>query len=153
MIARAREDLRAYLQKNNLRYTPERELIVREIARMPAHFDVEELFLRIRKNHPAKKIAKASIYRNVRHFMAAGIINETVTGDGRARYEYSYGAGHHDHLCCVRCGKIIEFTHPRIETLQKEVCRSHQAVMVWHKLEIGVLCRRCAGVRKQEDIQ
>lgn len=143
MGTKAKEIFKSYLRSQGLRATPEREIIIDEIFHKRGHFDVDELFVRIRKRYPKKRIAKASIYRNISHLIASGLICESMVVGGSARYEWALGGEHHDHLVCVKCGAVIEFHDERIEKLQKKICEQFKVKMMWHKLEIGVVCGKC----------
>lgn len=74
---------RQFCAKNNMRYTPERGLIIDEVYRKDGHFDVDKLFLRIRNRYPKIKLARGSIYRTIPHLIQAGLIRESLTQEGR----------------------------------------------------------------------
>ena len=98
---------RKYIKNKGLRYTPERETIVKEIFANHDHFDVDGLYLRLRGKE--KKISKASIYRTIPHLLESGLIQEVFYEDGHMHYEHIFGHQHHCHLRCVECGQIVEF--------------------------------------------
>lgn len=138
---------RAYLKKQGLRYTPERETIIREIFSTHDHFDVDELYLRLRSRHG--KISKASIYRLIPHLLACRLISEAYTEEGHRHYEHIYGQAHHDHLRCLACGKIIEFVNETIENAQKKVGKKYSFVIVDHTMEIVGYCKTCSARRNR----
>lgn len=135
--------LREYCGRKDMRYTRERAMIVDEIYRKDGHFDIDGLFLRIRARHPKTRLAKGSIYRTLPHLIQAGLIRESLTDEGRACYEQTLGHTHHDHMKCVRCGKIFEFYEKRIDEMQQELCRKRGFRMLWHKHVIGGYCSKC----------
>src|SRR5438552_14968551 len=92
---------REYCSKKRMRYTPEREIIIKEIYRSPGHFDIENLFNRIHAHHPQKKIAKTSIYRSVPYFLDAGLLRESIAEAGHVVYERTLGQFDHDHFKCI----------------------------------------------------
>jgi len=97
------------------------------------HPDVEEVFERAAKIDP--KISIATVYRTVRLFDEAGILDRHDFGDGRARYEERTD-DHHDHLIDVQTGKVIEFNNDEIEDLQQEIARRLGYKLVDHRLEL-----------------
>jgi len=98
---------RKYLQKKGLRYTPEREQIIKEIFSTHDHFDVDTLYLRMRQK--GLQISKASIYRLIPLLIEAGLIEEVFFEDGHMHYEHIYGHEPHCHLRCIGCKRIEEF--------------------------------------------
>ncbi len=134
---------RDYCRKNGMRYTPEREVIIDEIYRRDSHFDIDNLFLRIRSRHPRIRLAKGSIYRTLPHLIQSGLIRESLTDKGRVCYEHTLGHDHHDHLKCIGCGKIFEFYEKGIDEKQRELCRKRGFKMVWHMHVIGGFCKKC----------
>ena len=132
-----------YCKKNGMRCTPERELIIDEVYRKDGHFDIDNLFLRIRNRHPEVKLAKGSIYRTLPHLIQAGLIRESLMDDGHVCYEHTLGHQHHDHLKCVGCGRIFEFYDQRIDSAQKNVRDKFKFNMLWHIHVIGGYCSKC----------
>jgi len=91
------------------------------------------------------RISIATVYRTVRLFEEAGIIERHDFGDGRARYE-EVTEDHHDHLINVQSGEVIEFQNTEIERLQEVIARDHGMHLVGHKLELyGVPLKKGAG--------
>ena len=80
-------------------------------------------------------ISIATVYRTVRLFEEAGIIDRHDFGDGRARYEEAVEI-HHDHLIDMQSGKVIEFVSPEIEELQRAIAKRHGFTLVGHRLEL-----------------
>ena len=97
------------------------------------HPDVEEVFARASKIDD--KISIATVYRTVRLFEEAGILERHDFGDGRARYE-ERSDEHHDHLIDVQSGKVIEFTNSEIEQLQEKIAQELGYRLVDHRLEL-----------------
>lgn len=116
-----------------MKMTEQRKVIARVISDAKDHPDVEEVYNRASKIDP--KISIATVYRTVRLFEEAGIIEKHDFRDGRARYEES-GEGHHDHLIDLKTGKVIEFVNQEIEKLQQKVARELGYKLVDHRLEL-----------------
>ncbi len=116
-----------------MKMTEQRRVIARVISESVDHPDVEELHRRavaIDSN-----ISIATIYRTVRLFEEANILERHDFGDGRARYEEA-AADHHDHLIDMQSGRVIEFQNPEIEALQREVARKFGYKLVGHRFEL-----------------
>ena len=140
-----KEIFRQFCKKNAMRYTPEREVIIDEVYRKDTHFDIEQLFSRIRNRYPQLKLAKGSIYRTIPHLIEAGLLRESLTDDGRIRYEHTLGHSHHDHIKCLKCGKIDEFFEKSIDQKQAELCKNLNFEMVSHMHVIYGYCSKCSG--------
>ncbi|MBW1805767.1 MAG: transcriptional repressor [Deltaproteobacteria bacterium] len=132
---------REFISKKELRNTPEREEIVTEIFSGHGHFDVDELYLQLRKN--GSKVSKASIYRNIPLIMECGLIREVWYENGHMHYEHIYGRGHHCHLRCIKCGKVIEFIEKELEEIEGRLSKKNDFDIVAHRLDITGYCSDC----------
>ena len=132
--------LREYIQQNGLRFTPEREAIVREVFSRHDHFTVDELYLSLRRKRP---ISRASLYRTIPLLIEAGLISEVFQDSGQTRYEHTYGHQHHCHLRCRICGQVVEFHEPYLEDLEKRVAVEHGYLVNGHRLEVLGSCPAC----------
>jgi Fur family ferric uptake transcriptional regulator len=118
---------------HGLKMTEQRRVIARVLSDSQDHPDVEQLYQRAVEVDD--KISIATVYRTVRLFEEAGIIERHDFGDGRSRYEPA-GEEHHDHLIDLRSGEVIEFTNTDIEKIQQEVARKLGYKLVDHRLEL-----------------
>ena len=116
-----------------MRMTEQRRVIARVLAEASDHPDVEELYRRCVAVDD--KISISTVYRTVKLFEDAGIIERHDFREGRARYEQIPEA-HHDHLINLRSGEVIEFQSEEIERLQREVARKLGYKLVDHRLEL-----------------
>ena len=116
-----------------MRMTEQRRVIARVLADSVDHPDVEELYRRCVAVDD--KISISTVYRTVKLFEDAGIIERHDFREGRARYEQMPDS-HHDHLINLRDGKVIEFTYEEIEKLQAEIARKLGYKLVDHRLEL-----------------
>ena len=130
-----------YLKAKGLKLTPERKLILEGIFSFPHHFDIEKLYSKLHRKTGA--ISLATIYRTIPHLIKSGLIKEVMRCQDRPQYEKSSGYPHHDHLVCIRCGKIFEFKDDEIEKLQERVCRRYGFKPTEHRLGIRGYCRDC----------
>lgn len=116
-----------------LKMTDQRRVIAQVLSDAADHPDVEELYQRAAAVDP--HISIATVYRTVKLWEEANILERHDFGDGRARYEES-PSEHHDHLIDVNSSRVIEFTSPEIEVLQREIARRHGFRLVGHRLEL-----------------
>ncbi|HEV3394901.1 MAG TPA: Fur family transcriptional regulator [Xanthobacteraceae bacterium] len=116
-----------------MRMTEQRRVIARVLANSADHPDVEELYRRCAKVDD--RISISTVYRTVKLFEDAGIIERHDFREGRARYEQIPDT-HHDHLINLRTGDVIEFQSEQIERLQAEIARQLGYRLVDHRLEL-----------------
>lgn len=119
--------------EKGLRMTEQRRTIARVLSESPDHPDVE--MLHQRANQIDAKISLATVYRTVRLFEEANILERHDFRDGRSRYE-EQSDQHHDHLIDIHSGQIIEFQNEKIEELQREIAKSLGFQLVDHRLEL-----------------
>ena len=128
-----RRNIEALCAAKGMRMTEQRRTIARVLAGSDDHPDVEELYRRCAKVD--ERISISTVYRTVRLFEDAGIIERHDFREGRARYETSTES-HHDHLINLRDGEVIEFRSEEIERLQAEIARKLGYRLVDHRLEL-----------------
>jgi Fur family ferric uptake transcriptional regulator len=116
-----------------MRMTEQRRVIARVLGASQDHPDVEELYRRAVAVDD--KISISTVYRTVKLFEDAGIIERHDFREGRSRYE-QVPDEHHDHLIDVNSGAVIEFRSEEIEQLQEEIARRHGFKLVGHRLEL-----------------
>ena len=119
--------------ERGLRMTDQRRIIAQVLSDADDHPDAEELYARASALDP--KISLATVYRTVRLFSDAGIIETHDFRDGRARYEAA-DVEHHDHLIDVVTGDVIEFVDEEIEALQEKIAKKLGYELVDHRLEL-----------------
>lgn len=136
-------DIEALCAERGLRITEQRRVIARVLSESIDHPDVDRLHERASAIDPG--ISIATVYRTVRLFEEAGILDRHDFGDGRARYEAAPEA-HHDHMIDVESGKVIEFVDPELEALQRQIAERLGYRLVDHRLELfGVRLDRGDG--------
>jgi len=126
-------DIEALCAERGLRITEQRRIIARVLSESDDHPDVEELHRRASTLDAG--ISIATVYRTVRLFEEAGILDRHDFGDGRARYEAAPEA-HHDHMIDVETGKVIEFVDPELEALQRQIAARLGFRLVDHRMEL-----------------
>ena len=126
-------DLEQLCAERGLRITDQRRVIARVLSNSEDHPDVDKVYQRASAIDP--NISIATVYRTVRLFEEAGILNRHDFGDGRSRYEPTTEE-HHDHLIDVESGKVMEFTDPELEELQRVIARRMGYKLVDHRMEL-----------------
>ena len=119
--------------EKGLKMTGQRRVIARVLSEATDHPHVEQVYRRAIEIDP--RISIATVYRTVRLFEEAHILERHDFGDGRARYEEA-PEEHHDHLIDVQSGKVVEFQNEQIEALQREVAKQLGYELVDHRLEL-----------------
>jgi len=119
--------------KKGMRMTDQRRVIARILSIAQDHPDVEEIHRRAAEIDD--NISIATVYRTMRLFEEAGVVERHDFQDGRSRYEEAT-EDHHDHLIDLRTGNVIEFVSEEIEALQKRIAEKHGYKLVDHRLEL-----------------
>ncbi len=131
--------------EKGLKMTEQRRIIARVLSEADDHPDVEQLYRRATKIDPG--ISLATVYRTVRLFEEASILERHDFGDGRARYEEA-PTDHHDHLIDIQSREVIEFTNQEIEKLQHRVAEQLGYKLVGHRLELYAVPLHGKGKKK-----
>ncbi|MFC5444431.1 Fur family transcriptional regulator [Rhizobium halophytocola] len=119
--------------ERGMRMTEQRRVITRILEQSDDHPDVDELYRRAVEVD--SRISISTVYRTVKLFEDAGIIERHEFRDGRSRYE-TVPEKHHDHLINLKTGEVIEFHSPEIEALQERIAREYGFRLIDHRLEL-----------------
>ena len=128
-----RIDIEQLCADKGLRITEQRKIIARVLGESEDHPDVETLHARAAAID--SNISLATVYRTVRLFEEAGILERHEFGDGRSRYEAA-SETHHDHLIDVESGQVIEFVDEELEALQRRIAERLGYRLVDHRMEL-----------------
>lgn len=131
--------LRSHLAKNNLKLTRQRELILIEFLKKE-HITAEQMYHELARKDP--HLGLATIYRTLNLFCDVGLAQARHFGS-QTQFDNVSHKGHHDHLICTGCGKIMEFENEDIERLQNETAAKMGFTITMHKLELYGLCSKC----------
>lgn len=140
------EIFRQWIKERGLKATSQREDIAQVFLAAHRHISVEELYSEVRHVNP--RVGYATVYRTIKLLIECGLAVERHFADGQARFENVEEERHHDHIICERCGRIIEFVHPQIEQLQREVAQQYGFLATDHKMEIYGICQECREGRE-----
>lgn len=133
--------LARYLEEHQLKHTKQREAILDAFLEATGHVTSEALYQTVKERHP--NIGFTTVYRTMKLLCEAGLARERHFDDGVTRYEIEHE--HHDHLVCVRCGKIVEFECSMIESAQDDIAERYGFRLLRHKHELYGHCTECQG--------
>lgn len=129
------------LRNENLKLTPQRVEIFREVCDSDEHREAEEIYLVLRERDV--HVSRATVYRTMNILYQHDLVRRMNIGDGKWRYEHWLDCHQHDHLICIRCGTIVEFMNPQIEEIQKDVADKFNYKLVRHVHQLFGLCKQC----------
>jgi len=118
-LEEAQKQFAQYLQDKKHRKTPERFAILSEIYARDDHFDVEMLYVELKKKN--YHISRATVYNTLDLLLDCGLVIKQQFGNNVSLYEKAYGYRQHDHLICNNCHKVLEFCDPRIQQIQNMI--------------------------------
>ncbi len=140
-INKKSEAFRTLLDRKGLKYTRERECIYDEVQRIEKHFNADSLYERFKKR--GDRMARATVYRNLPLLLEAGVIQKSA-GDGkRDFYEKTDTKGHHDHMICLGCKRILEFHSDELEELQEKISDEYKFKLIFHDHKLFGYCENC----------
>ncbi|MCU7503940.1 MAG: transcriptional repressor [Ignavibacteria bacterium] len=138
MKAEAEEKFREFLKNGKNRITPERFEVLNAALDYQGHFGADDLYIAMKKMNSS--VSRATVYNTVELLEQCQIISKRNFGDNMNRYESCFGKMNHEHLVCTTCGKIIEFSTPRLEAIIEEVCRQNGFEMTNYTFNIFGKC-------------
>jgi len=142
------EEFKKILKKNSLKFTSQRETVVKVLYNnQHNHFTPEELHRKIKLKYPKTKIGIATVYRTLNLLESENLANSISFGSGGKKYELDIRE-HHDHMICLECGKIIEFNDEQIETRQEEICKKENFLLKNHSMQLYGVCKECQNKTK-----
>lgn len=145
------EGFRQFIKRRGLKYTSEREEILREILSTKDHFDVDTLYLQLKSKN--SKISKASIYRTIPLLIEGGYIQEVYKKGGQSYYEVTLNKRPHLHFICIKCSEVKEAYDPRLNELIDDLERASNYRFLTFHLEIFGLCPSCREGKVSHETQ
>ena len=137
---------REYLasRKKPQRFTDQQRDLVRYVFAQHNHFDAENLIDELKR--AGLRVSRATVYRTLKKLVEAGLLREIEVGH-RTVYDHDYGYPAHDHLVCEQCGAMIEFQHPKLDEVLREVAAREQFQVEGRTLVVRGLCAECNRAR------
>ncbi len=136
------EQFKKLLKDNALKFTKQRELILKFLYENGGHYTPEEIYTLLKQDYPDVKVGIATVYRTLSLLEESGIASSISFGVQGKKYELGLKK-HHDHLICSACGEIIEFFDETIEERQEEIAKKFNFKMTDHTMKIIGLCEKC----------
>lgn len=136
-----------YLRTQKLKMTSPRETVLEAFVATEGHLSADDILAAARRIDPG--IGQATVFRTVKLLAEAGLARDACQDDGPRKYEHAYRHSHHDHLLCIRCGRIVEFCDTAIEKAQDGIFAAHGFKPTGHTLELRGLCSECSGKEKE----
>ena len=136
------------LAQKKLKFTYERRHIFEAIEKLNDHFDADSLYDRLKKK--GYRIARDTVYRTLPLLLECGIIQKSAGAGKRDYFERVSIKGHHDHMICIRTGKIIEFHSNEIEMLQDEIAKKYGFKIIFHDHRIFGLSKEAQELDFQQ---
>jgi len=136
------EKFKSLLKNNTLKFTKQRELILKFLYENSDHYTPEDIYMLLKKEHPEINIGIATVYRTLTLLEESGIASSISFGAAGKKYELGLKK-HHDHLICTSCGEIIEFFDETIEVQQEKIAEKFNFKMTDHTMKIVGLCENC----------
>jgi Fur family ferric uptake transcriptional regulator len=147
----ALEAFEAYLRSRGHKLTRPRRLVAETHIAARRHIGADDLIAMLHDR--GTPVGKATVYRTLALMRECGYFDAHDFDQGRRLYEPMMGRAHHDHLYCISCGDVIEFSEPRIEKLQDDVVHRHGFTAVYHSHKIFGYCRECGrGKPRHPDV-
>lgn len=136
------EKFQALLKENTLKFTKQRELVLKFLYDNDGHFTPEDIYNKLKQENPDINIGIATVYRTLSLLETSQIASSISFGVQGKKYELGLKK-HHDHLICSKCGEIIEFYDEVIEQRQEDIAKKFNFQMRDHTMKIVGLCENC----------
>ncbi len=135
-------EFKTILKAEKLKFTSQREAILRTLYENPKHYTSEGLYMLVKQHNPELNIGIATIYRTLALLEESGIVSSISLGIQGKKFEIA-NKPHHDHLICESCGKIVEFENEEIEKIQQTVAKENGFKLTDHLMQLYGICREC----------
>ena len=136
------ERFKKILRQGGLKYTKQREVLLKALYNSDIHYTPESLYMEIKRNEPDLNVGIATVYRTLNLLEEAEMVTSISFGSAGKKYELA-NKPHHDHMICKNCGKIIEFENQTIERQQSLIAKEHGFKLTGHLMQLYGICSDC----------
>lgn len=143
---KAEEIFRKFLKEGQSRITPERFEVLEYALEYEGHFGADDLFI-LMKNSKSR-VSRATVYNTLELLVQCELLSKRNFGDNISRYESNFKRQRHDHLVCVECGKIVEFTNTTLLNIPKNICNDLGFELDSYSFNIFARCKNKKKCKK-----
>ncbi len=136
------DTFKSILKSNNLKFTMQREAILRTLYEHPDHFTPENLYLLVKEKYPELNTGITTVYRTLNLLEENKLATSLSFGTQGKKFELG-NKPHHDHMICEVCGTIVEFEDSEIEALQQAIAKAHGFKLTDHLMQLYGICQNC----------
>lgn len=129
-----REIFTHFLEANKQRKTPERYAILDEIYSYKDHFDVDQLYIKMKSRN--YHVSRATVYNTLDLLVESGLVKKHQFGQNTSHYEQAYGYKQHDHMICNHCKNVMEFCDPRVQQISSTMGKLLKFEVSHHSLHL-----------------
>ncbi len=130
------------LRHNTLKFTKQREVVLKTMYNNDEHFTPESLYMLIKKSCPELNVGIATVYRTLNLLEDSSMVTSLSFGSSGKKFELG-NKPHHDHMICKTCEEIIEFEDDEIEKKQEEIAKKHDFKLTSHLMQLYGICKEC----------
>ncbi len=130
------------LKHNSLKFTKQREVVLKTMYNNDEHFSPESLYMLIKKTYPKLNVGIATVYRTLNLLEDSNIVTSLSFGSSGKKFELG-NKPHHDHMICKMCDEIIEFEDNAIEKRQEEIAKKYGFKLTSHLMQLYGICKKC----------
>jgi len=141
--------LRKIVKQKGLKYTEQREVVLKVLLTASDHLTAEEVYASVKKQFPESNIGIATVYRALSFLEDVNLITSIAFGPDGKKFESNIKT-HHDHLICTTCDKIVEFIDYVIEKRQVDIARKHHFKILSHSMQLYGECAECQAKKEKE---
>lgn len=136
------EQFKKILKESGLKYTRQREIVLKILYHSDTHFTPEALYMEVKRREPSLNVGIATVYRTLNLLEESGMVTSLSFGTAGKKFELA-NKPHHDHLICKNCGKIVEFENSIIERQQALIAKEHKFKLTGHLMQLYGICEAC----------
>jgi Fur family ferric uptake transcriptional regulator len=130
------------LKHNNLKFTKQREVVLKTMYNNDDHFSPESLYMLVKETYPELNVGIATVYRTLNLLEDSDMVTSLSFGSSGKKFELG-NKPHHDHMICKMCDEIIEFEDDEIENRQEEIASKYGFKLTSHMMQLYGVCKKC----------